>query len=545
MKKYLFYIVLAFALFGLTWAYLIFGGTAEENSNPVQLEIKQVTVYPKGAKLRGSVQMNLKTGDTTLLLSGIPNLIDEASIQIFTEADVDISEVKFKLKDQDNRPNVLQTNPLNDSLRILQDSLKKTQFQIEALKKEEALLFENKNFAFHQEKSPAEQLKDLSAFLKKRFVELQTEKEILNQSLEKFEKKALKITEQIQASQKQKGETQGQILVKLNCAKPTKAIFEVSFLAEEASWKPTYELRAKTEQATAQLRFKAQIIQNTGLDWKNIKLSLSTENPQTNPIEPTLNPMLLTLDSQKIAPVQTEIRIKDSISVQKDTLQIKKDTLSIKKDSIAIPKKDSIVADYATEFEIEKTQSILSNNKIHYLTLASPNLPVTFHFKAIPSLDKNVFISAFLSDWRQYKFPKGEINTYANGAFLGKSLMNFESEDDTLRLALGKDKKISVSHLESRKDSLAGNQIIQQFTYQIKLANPYTKVSQISIIEPFPISQNPQIQVKILEAEKAEIDNTKALATWKIALNPSEKRELLLRYEITFPKEEKLIFVKK
>ena len=63
---------------------------------------------------------------------------------------------------------------------------------------------------------------------------------------------------------------------------PVKADFSVSYITPNASWLPFYDLRADNISQPINLVYKAQVRQNTGVDWKHIKLSLSSGNPNQN-----------------------------------------------------------------------------------------------------------------------------------------------------------------------------------------------------------------------------------------------------------------------
>ncbi len=57
---------------------------------------------------------------------------------------------------------------------------------------------------------------------------------------------------------------------------------------------PSYDIRAKNVNSPATIVFKANVSQQTGEDWRNIKLTLSTGNPMANNVKPVLTPYFLT-----------------------------------------------------------------------------------------------------------------------------------------------------------------------------------------------------------------------------------------------------------
>ena len=97
-KKHIILLLGSFVVVNFAIFFRIFAVSAEENYQTFHLDITNVTVYPKGAKLTGSVPLSLKKGDTTIVLEGIPEKIAEKSIKVYTEADVNIAEISFNPK---------------------------------------------------------------------------------------------------------------------------------------------------------------------------------------------------------------------------------------------------------------------------------------------------------------------------------------------------------------------------------------------------------------------------------------------------------------
>ena len=71
------------------------------------------------------------------------------------------------------------------------------------------------------------------------------------------------------------------------------ADFTLKYLVHNASWYPTYDIRAKDVNSPLSIAYKANVSQQCGEDWKNIKLTLSTGNPSVSGTKPVLNPYYL------------------------------------------------------------------------------------------------------------------------------------------------------------------------------------------------------------------------------------------------------------
>src|SRR5262245_57959115 len=70
----------------------------------------------------------------------------------------------------------------------------------------------------------------------------------------------------------------------------------LNYLVDNASWQPQYKLRAdKGAKDQVTLEYLAGVIQNTGEDWSNVKLALSTAQPMLNSAPPELQTLHVTV----------------------------------------------------------------------------------------------------------------------------------------------------------------------------------------------------------------------------------------------------------
>ena len=58
-------------------------------------------------------------------------------------------------------------------------------------------------------------------------------------------------------------------------------------------WYPTYDIRVDDIASPASIIYRANIWQNSGIDWKDVKVSLSNASPMTAGALPSLNPWFI------------------------------------------------------------------------------------------------------------------------------------------------------------------------------------------------------------------------------------------------------------
>ena len=69
--------------------------------------------------------------------------------------------------------------------------------------------------------------------------------------------------------------------------------FTITYLVKQSGWFPTYDIRVKDISSPINLQYKANVFQSSGEDWKDVKLFLSTGNPNENGTKPVISPWYL------------------------------------------------------------------------------------------------------------------------------------------------------------------------------------------------------------------------------------------------------------
>ena len=89
------------------------------------------------------------------------------------------------------------------------------------------------------------------------------------------------------AASRSRTEREAVIVVDKNNAAAGKV--RLNYLVDAASWRPQYKLRAgKEEKDAVQVEYLAAVTQQTGEEWNNVDLTLSTAQPMLNAAPPEL-----------------------------------------------------------------------------------------------------------------------------------------------------------------------------------------------------------------------------------------------------------------
>lgn len=197
------------------------------------------------------------------------------------------------------------------------------------------------------------------------------------------------------------------------------------------------------------------------------------------------------------------------------------------------------VQELSTEFAIKEPYSILSDKKPYTVEVTEYQLNALYEYYAAPKVDKDVFLTAKVIGWNQLNLVSGKASVYFGGAYLGQSMINTNTTQDTLVLSLGRDRLTTVTRTqesELSKRQIMGNNTKETFYFKSNVRNNHDKAITVVIEDQVPISTNGDIMVDALELDGGKVDPLTGKVTWIVNLQPNESREIRLGYSIKTPK---------
>ena len=345
----------------------------------------------------------------------------------------------------------------------------------------------------------------------------------------------------------------GQIILQVMAKSSENANFTLSYFTNRAGWIPTYDMRIKSIDNSFKLAFKATVTQTTGIDWKDVKLTLSTSNPNQGSTMPVINPWYLNL----YAPVLYETMAVKSLGI------LKKPRLAVAKDaaegySMQTMNEDenkgtesSNIAAYTTisesrlntSFEIDLPYDIPSDGKAYSVSVKDEMIKADYKHYAVPKLDKDAYLLAEIADWGKLNLLPGEANIIFEGTYVGKSFIDPNSTSDTLNLTLGRDKRVVVKReklMDYSSVKFLGSNKLQKFTYQITVKNTKSEVINLLLKDQYPLTTTKEIEVELTDNGGAEVNTDLGVLNWKLKLGAGETQKIKFSYTVKYPKEKQL-----
>jgi hypothetical protein len=255
---------------------------------------KEVIVYTEGAQITSDVAITIPKGSSIVRITDLSQYISQNTIQISGLKDASIISIGFEIifypkKEVSNKVKELQKEIFSKSreIAVLQN-------QIKGLEEEESILKENKNLSSSQQAVNFEKLLQHSKLYRERIPVIKIEIFDLNKKISDLQIDLNAMQQELNNTNSNLDEPKGEIVLKLNNPNDAVALnLTVKYIVSNAGWVPSYEIKAKNTQDALQFAYKAQVYQNTGEDWNDIKLTLSTGNPNFNNDKPKLESQYL------------------------------------------------------------------------------------------------------------------------------------------------------------------------------------------------------------------------------------------------------------
>jgi uncharacterized protein (TIGR02231 family) len=514
-------------------------------------KITEVTVFRNYARETRLAGLSIPEGNSEIIISNVSVYLDENSLQVATKGIVKILSVSSRLNYLTDKIKSAQIIKLNDSVEILNDEMSWMNQQILAFQDELKILDDNRKLSNDKTTFTAVQVKELADLYRNRSVELRKFIFDLSKKQKSANEKIARLNSQIaELNGKQKSAVK-EIVLKVNAKQAGQVTFKCTYLVTNAYWTPIYDIRAKNVNAPLQLDCRAKVVQNTGYDWKDVKLTLSTANPSANHDRPILYPIYVDF----FQPDYYQYRMKKQnapamqmmekgasnmayISGETSNDEAFVDGLKAEDNNVTIQE-----GEMAVEYNIETLQDVESDNKEHIVGIQEIEMPALYSYHTVPKLDMTAYLLARVTDWAKYNLLAGEANIFFDDNYVGKSYLNPNVSSDTLLISLGRDEKISVKRMKlndfTAKKLLSGN-IKETKAFETTIKNNKNTVIEIELLDQYPVSRNAQIEVRLDEADGATVTEEYGKLVWKIKLQPNESKKIKLVYTIKYPKEKQV-----
>jgi Domain of unknown function (DUF4139)/N-terminal domain of unknown function (DUF4140) len=288
MKNFMIIMVLIVGMFGYS----------QPKGRNIPSNIEEVVVYFEGAQIKRTASTRIETGVNELIFSGISPNIDKQSLRVKGKGKFTILNVIHQINHLNTQKSRQEINELEKRKNLLNDNKELENNIYKILENEKNILIKNQSIGGTNQGIKTLELKEAVDFHRIRLTDIFKQQTDISKKINAIDTTLTAIEKQMQALNKSNITTTGDVIVTIKANEPiVKADFEINYYVKDAGWFADYDLRVKDVASPINWVFKANIFQQSGEDWKNVKISISNGNPTENGVLPKLNPWYLNYNS--------------------------------------------------------------------------------------------------------------------------------------------------------------------------------------------------------------------------------------------------------
>ncbi|NVO02790.1 MAG: DUF4139 domain-containing protein [Bacteroidetes bacterium] len=540
MKKTL---LLTIAIFSFLFA------NSQITSKTINTKVKQVTVYMNGAQITHTADVALTKGSYNLIFNGIAPTINQKSVQVTANNDVKITSVTYFVDYMESKSESARINSLKDSLKLLTKNMKSINNQIAAFGNEKDLVLKNWDLKGTTTGVQVLELQKATDFYRTKINEINNQTQKLSELNDSYSDLYNRIQKQLYELNSKQNQPIYKLSVTADVANNTTTPIVIKYLVSNTGWAAYYDIRAIDVNSPIQLDYKARVFNNCGLDWENVKLTLSTADPSQSAQRPTLTPWGLNynsdyteynegyLNDKSVMRDEDESNMADSIVFSSEREKGKKQKQWTNKFTTIE------VSELSVDFEIKTPYSVPSDNKVYFVDVQTQELPAKYKYIAIPKIDKDAFLVASVTGWENLNLIEGQANIFYGGTYIGQSYIDTRFATDSLEISLGRDKKVAVTRVKKQdlsSKSFIGTNKKEMFIYEINVRNNNSSPIDIEIQDQIPIAQQSDIKIEAIETSKATPDPLSGKLVYSLKLAPSESKVITISFSVQYPKSKKV-----
>ncbi len=546
-------------------------------------KIDAVTVFPKGAEITRYVEIAVPAGDHTLIVKDLPSDIRHNSIRVTGQVSgaLEMSSVDSRTiyveaddtgLDKDERKRLeKEIEQLSDQRRKLDNRIKTARTQkrfIEGLAARPPFISGQKPSELPPT-SPLPMLKpqDLSQIFFLIGTSLDKAYEtILKTEIERraLDKK-LKALRAKLAEHPQRRKRRTEVKINISAKTPAEGKLRLVYQTRQAWWSPLYDARLETGSDTGKpvltLLRRATISQRTGEPWENVTLALSTTRPGQGTAAPELHPQKVSfyvppkpvahpaaqryrssdMARRAAKPAAPELAAAPPAPVT-PVMKAKPKTI---RNRTAVAK----VAAFQAVFAIPGRVTVPQTGDPKKVFISATQFTPALIVRAAPKRNPAAYLYAAFKLTGDLALLPGEVMLYRDGTFVGQGRMPLIHPGAQYELGFGVNDAIKITRREVKRSKgetgLLTTAKIDRRQFKISVTNRGKQTAKITIFDQIPYSEEETIEVTLASQTTPptvrDYKDRRGILAWTFTLQPGKTKNIILAYDITWPRDKKIV----
>ena len=528
---------------------------AAEKELTLETKVATATVYWGLAQVTRSGRLEVQPGLYRIICNDLPKGFQESSLQVSglgtakaTIIGVDIVELAGEVAET---PKYRELEERLELLTARRDSLRIT---LSSLQERKSFISNLASYPFRDRSDEEDPLdifrvadwKTLIDFLEQERTAAERKTYHLNGMVQELQKEIDWISAEL-GSLRSAGTWNKQVAIDCEVASAGHLDLDLTYLVPGASWKPEYTARYMTADGTVELVYNAKLSQNTGEDWSQTSVMLSTAEPQIGAAPPDLRPYYITIRGDEL-----RVRGKREGEVQYQ-IAAEADAVALKSGAVPAPAEiasaEAMSSEFATNLTIRTPVDLASGADPRRYMILTKELEGEFTRYTAPRMSQKVFVQGAFTNTLDVPILAGTAEVYIEtpgpggkgkvSNFVGKEGIPsvIAGEEFELHLGVDQDMKVEFERVKRERLSKQGAKTTKiRYSYLIELESFKADSITVTLQDRIPVSRVKEVEIDDVDIEpEPDKERDDGILTWKLALPPKGKQEITIEYTIEYP----------
>lgn len=515
----------------------------------IDADITAVTVYPDRARITSEGSCAVEAGLQTLVFEELPLVLEPESLRVSGQG-----TARARILGVDVRREHYTATP-STAVRDLEDALEQLMIERRALEDERAGWDAEGRYLEGLRQATAEYAKGLSrgrttvadqaalmSHVQERDRAVRAAQRDIDTQHRILQRRINKLEQELKEHQSARPRQRFRALVEVDVAAAGDLQLALSYVVRHAGWQPLYDVRLVEAEAGqfVELTSLAQMTQNTGQDWADVTLTVSTARPALNQRVPELHPWFV----DELRPQPRMLRAAMPAAMADEAPAYKSAMMAESAPAqadVEFEAAEMVDTGTAVRYVVPGRTTVPSDGSPHKSLLNKVKLAPRIDYLAVPRHTDAVFRRASVTADAVGPLLAGEANLFVGDEFIGKTQLPYTPATGELELLLGVEERITTERELVRRD--VDKRLLRDirqigYGYEIRLQNLLDRSAAVVVKDQIPVSRHEQIKVKLEQASPEPSEKTDLnLFEWHMDIGPGAKTTIAYRYHLEYPRD--------
>jgi uncharacterized protein (TIGR02231 family) len=321
---------------------------------------------------------------------------------------------------------------------------------------------------------------------------------------------------------------------------------DVSYVVSRAWWEPVYDIRLVEEETSSVLEvgYLGQVKQQTGEDWADATLTLSTARPAVTAVLPELEPWYVgpLPPPAAPAPMYTTARLAAAAPAEETRRHLLAEAdMAMPLAEVEAPQATVSAQGAAVMYQIPGRTTIPCDGTPRKVTVARYNLSPKLDYTTAPKLVSAAYRRAKAANESDYTLLPGQVSLFAGEEFIGSSRLELIAPGGEMELFLGADDRVQVERELTRRQvdkRFASSKRRIHYGYEITVHNLLSTTATVTLFDQLPNATHEAVNVHMESAQPEPSKKTDLnILSWDIVLEPAEKKTVRFEFSVEHPQD--------